>query len=296
MRIASVSDLHTDHPANRELVVSIAAEIHRRGADLVIVAGDVSHRDDRIERVIRAFLEVADRVAYLPGNHDLWSVDAKVEEGPKPDTWLRYREHLRTLVEGVGGHYLPGAPLRMGSLGIVGSTGWYDYSFAPSWIQERDSSLRFEDRRFGPVVWSDRRYISFLRADGTLMTDPEVARVMEDELASELAAMDADPQIEEVLVVTHVQPFDEVVYHTGRLPWEYFTAFMGSRRLGEIILSSPKVRTAIHGHSHVLRSEVVAGRRVYGTALGYPRERRGVTLEEVLRTRIGWVELATGGS
>ena len=269
----------------------MAAEIHRRRADLVIIAGDVSHRDDRIERAVRAFLEVAARVAYLPGNHDLWSIGGpEAVQGPV-DTWIRYRQDLRALVEGVGGHYLPAAPLRLGGLAVVGSTGWYDYSFAPSWIADAHPELRFEDRRFGPVTWSDRRYVSFLRADGSEMSDPEVARIMEDELSRALLEMEADSSVEEVLVVTHVQPFDEVVHHTGRLPWEYFTAFMGSRRLGEIILSAPKVRTAIHGHSHVLRDEVIGGRRVYGTALGYPRERRGMPLEEVLRSRIGWVEV-----
>lgn len=290
MRIASVSDLHTDHPENRELVVHLAAEIHARRADLVVIAGDVSHRDDRIDRAIRAFREVAPSVAYLPGNHDLWSVEAVAGEA-RPDAWSRYRHHLRGLVEAAGGHYLPAAPWRRDAVAVVGSTGWYDYSFAPAWIRSEQPELRFEDRRFGPLAWSDRRYVVFRGEDGEVMSDPEVARVMESELEASLRAVGADPSVEHVLAVTHVQPFPEVVHRTGRLPWEYFTAFMGSRRLGEIILAEPKVRAAIHGHSHVLRSETIAGRRVYGTALGYPRERRGVSLREVIDTRIGWIEL-----
>lgn len=290
VRIASVSDLHTDHPENRALVVRLAAELHARGTDLVIIAGDVSHRDDRIERVIRAFREAAPAVAYLPGNHDLWSVEPE-PGGARPDAWVRYRRHLRQLVEAAGGHYLPASPLRVGAVAVVGSTGWYDYSFAPGWIRAERPELRFEDRRLGPLVWSDRRYVSFRAADGTTMSDPEVARVMESELEESLRSVGADPGVEHVVAVTHVQPFDEVVHRTGRLPWEYFTAFMGSRRLGELILAEPKVRASIFGHSHVLRSEVIAGRRVYGTALGYPRERRGVEPEEIVRTRIGWIEL-----
>lgn len=268
----------------------LAAEIHTRGAELVIIAGDISHRDDRIDRAVRAFREVAPQVAYIPGNHDLWSVPAPGER-TRPDAWVRYRRDLRGLVESAGGHYLPAEPLRLGTTSVVGSTGWYDYSFAPEWILEVQPELRFEDRRFGPVVWSDRRYVNFLAPDGQTMSDPEVARVMEAELAAALAEVQSDDAVDQVVVVTHVQPFAEVVHRTGSLPWEYFTAFMGSRRLGEIILGASKVKAAIHGHSHVLRSELIAGRRVYGTALGYPRERRGLSLEEVVRTRIGWLEV-----
>ena len=72
MLIASVSDIHTDFPENRDALVKLATEIYTRGADLVIVAGDVSHKDDRITRALRAFKEVCEQVAYIPGNHDLW--------------------------------------------------------------------------------------------------------------------------------------------------------------------------------------------------------------------------------
>ncbi|MEM7674454.1 MAG: metallophosphoesterase, partial [Myxococcota bacterium] len=72
MRIATVSDLHTDFAENRGAVVKLAVAIHAGAADVVVVAGDVSHKDERIDRALRAFAEVAGQVAYIPGNHDLW--------------------------------------------------------------------------------------------------------------------------------------------------------------------------------------------------------------------------------
>jgi hypothetical protein len=82
-----------------------------------------------------------------------------------------------------------------------------------------------------------------------------------------------------------------VVHRTGTLPWEFFTAFMGSVGLGEVIKRGRKVRAAIYGHSHVVGDIQIDGLRVFGTALGYPRERRGVSEEEMIATRVGWIEL-----
>lgn len=47
----------------------------------------------------------------------------------------------------------------------------------------------------------------------------------------------------------------------------------------------------IYGHTHTVGEHRVGPLRVYGTPLGYPRERRGLGEDEVARTRIGWIEL-----
>jgi Icc-related predicted phosphoesterase len=115
---------------------------------------------------------------------------------------------------------------------------------------------------------------------------------MEDDLHRQIEAVEADPAVRHVVVVTHHQPFDEVVHHTGGLPWEYFNAFMGSTGLGEVIRRGTKVRAAIYGHTHVLGRKVVGGIPVYGTPLGYPHERERFTPgDDITQTRIGWLEL-----
>ena len=109
MRVASVSDVHLDYKVNRELFVKMAAEIGARRPDAVLVVGDVSHIDALIASSIRILAREAEHVAYVPGNHDLW-VDRPWEEllsDPDFDTWKRHDEVLKTMVESVGGHYLP---------------------------------------------------------------------------------------------------------------------------------------------------------------------------------------------
>lgn len=290
MLIASVSDIHTDFPENRALIPRLAAEIYRRGARVIVLAGDVSHRDERIERALRAFGELGARVVYVPGNHDLWF---KVENAPERtdlDTWHRYHHALRHLAESTGAHYLPSAPFCVGDVALVGSCGWYDYSFVPDAIRAALDPADFTKKRLEGWMWSDARFIAFRDPQHALMADAEVARRMEAELAAQIRQVDGDGAVRHVVAVTHHQAFSASVRRTGTLPWEFFNAFMGSEALGETILSSPKMRVAIYGHTHTVGEHQVAGLRVFGTPLGYPRERVGLSPEEVVRTRIGWIE------
>ncbi|MFO0729258.1 MAG: metallophosphoesterase [Myxococcota bacterium] len=293
LRVATVSDLHTDFAENRELVVQLATEIHAKQADLVIVAGDISHEDERIERTLRAFLAVAPKVAYVPGNHDLWTHVEDLHAKAEIDTWDRYRVRLKEIAEKAGAYYLPSAPLVIGDVGFAGTAGWYDYSFAEPWVLDQLGADAFLSKRYGVFQWTDALLVAFRAAPGAtgLMTDPEVAARMEAELEAGLLALESNPAVRTVVAVTHHQPFKEVVHRSGSLPWEFFCAFMGSAGLGERILRYPKVSTAVYGHSHIIGERQIGGRRVYGTALGYPRERRGLSVPDIVRTRIGWMEL-----
>ena len=141
VRIATVSDLHTDFAENREAVVKLAVAIHEGRADVVVVAGDVSHKDQRIERALRAFGEVAPKVAYIPGNHDLWYDVPLAADRPELNTWHRYRRELKAICESADAHYLPSSPLVLGRTAIVGTCGWYDYSLmAPAFRAQVDDA------------------------------------------------------------------------------------------------------------------------------------------------------------
>jgi predicted phosphohydrolase len=287
--IASVSDIHTDYPENRDAVVKLASEIHKSGADVVIIAGDVSHKNERISRALRAFREVAPCVGYVPGNHDLWFDVPGVPLRPDLDTWHRYHVELRSIAESAGAHYLPASPLVVDGVAIVGSCGWYDYSLAPEWLRATVAEETLAAKQFGGVMWKDALCIAFRDGQGELMRDADVARRMESELKAQLDLVADREDVKEVVVATHHQPFYEVVQRTGTLPWEYFNAFMGSTGLGEVIKGAPKVKTAVYGHTHFVGEHAVGSIRVYGTPLGYPRERRGLSEEDIVRTRIGWI-------
>ena len=291
MRIATVSDLHTDFEANRDAVVRLAVAIHEAGADAVVVAGDISHREDRIARTLEALKVAAPVVAYLPGNHDLWFDVPGASGHPELDTWRRYHVDLQAVAEAAGAHYLPAGPLRLGRAAVAGSCGWYDYSFMLPEIRAQVPAEALAAKHFGGMMWSDARFVAFRDATGALMPDAAVARRMEAELARQLADLEADPEVDEILAVTHHLPFAEVARRTGSLPWEFFNAFMGSTALGEVIRGAEKVHTAVYGHTHVVGRFDLGGLVAYGTPLGYPRERVGVDEAGLVRSRVGWVTL-----
>lgn len=293
MLVASVSDVHLEYAPNRELFKKMLAVIQARKADVVIVVGDVSHVDDLISRCVLVAKHVASVVAYLPGNHDLW-VDRRgqdVRDDPSFNTWERHDRVLKALVESAGGHYLPAAPLRLGRVAIAGACGWYDHSFFRSEFRKLVPESALREQTLNGMQWGDRTRTAFRRPDGQLMSDREVAWMMEDTLDRQLAELETDPEIDHVICATHHQQYEQTVRRWGTLPWEFFNAFMGTRRMGELIDKHSKVRHVIYGHTHTVGDTMVGPRRVFGTPLGYPRERKGLSEEEILRTRIGWIEL-----
>ncbi|MGF1508491.1 MAG: metallophosphoesterase [Myxococcota bacterium] len=285
MRIASVSDLHIDHPANLAVLVEMASVIHAGRADVVLVAGDVSHVDSHILGVIRSFQVVAEEVVYVPGNHELWQVDGPI------DSWRRYRDDLRALVEDAGAHYLPTKPFVSEGVAICGTCGWYDHSFLLPEIAKTIDPASLERKTLDGMTWSDVRYVAFRDAEGRAMTDAEVADVMKAELSAQLDHLNKDPLVRSVLAVTHHLAFSEAVQRTHSLPWEFFNAFMGSRSLGDVIRRCPKVRAAVYGHTHEPGQFVVDGIRVVGSPLGYPMERRGKSVQEIAKSRVAWIDL-----
>lgn len=290
MRVATVSDLHMDFRPNRELFVHLAGAMLKGGADVVVVAGDISHHIEWIERTFASLKAFCEDVLFVPGNHDLWFDVPNAAADDQLDTWNRYTHQLRTVCEGAGVHYLPAAPWIRDGFGVSGTCGWYDYSLMLPKIRATVSEEALAKKRYGKMGWSDARFIAFRDDDGAVMPDPAVSARMTEAFRAQLAELEADAGVRDVLAVTHHLPFEEAAHRTGTLPWEYFNAFMGSTALGDTIEAFSKVRWVVYGHTHVLGAFERNGRRVYGTPLGYPRERKGLSLEEVLETRIGWID------
>ena len=101
-------------------------------------------------------------------------------------------------------------------------------------------------------------------ADGHFMnwkrTDIEFANQIGEAFSARLAALDADPSIREILVITHVPPFEEgIVRKPGDFGWNISNAYFGNLTLGQRILASRKVTRVISGHTHVGRVAQISG-------------------------------------
>ena len=70
-RLYALSDVHVDIPANREWMLALGCDGSHRD-DILIVAGDVTHRLDRLEESLAILKGKYAHVLFTPGNHDLW--------------------------------------------------------------------------------------------------------------------------------------------------------------------------------------------------------------------------------
>jgi hypothetical protein len=253
--IAFTSDMHVDH--HPEVVELVAARA--TGAAALIVAGDVSARPDVVLATLERLRRTVPRVAFVPGNHDLWGRDART----------RYLDELADVCDRAGVDYLPAGPISVDGVTLVGQTGWYDYSFAdPNLAIPREA---YEAGRFGALAWGDKRYFRWPGAD-----DAEVTQWMAERLARDLALA---PRDRPVWVVTHMLPFVELVARRPS-PWGFVNGFLGAASLGETIAAAAArgipIARAIAGHTHFRREAVVrlGDREIVAetSPIGYPRE------------------------
>jgi predicted phosphohydrolase len=283
LRIAFTSDLHADH--HPDLAELIAARAHG-AADVLIVAGDVSSSLARIDEVLRRLRTAVPIVAFVPGNHDLWSAPGT------PDSRARYLEALPDLCAAADVIYLPAGPAALGEVTLVGQTGWYDYSLRDPAHDAEVPLERYARGSHGPLAWMDKEHVVWPGCDDRALTE-----VMTGRLAADLAAAPRDAP---VVVVTHMLPFVELVVRRP-LPWGFVNGFLGATALGAEVVAAataglPVVR-AIAGHTHFrCTARIAAGAATIvaeTSPIGYPREvmRQAPSLAAHVEERVRIVDI-----
>jgi len=256
--LLAISDLHVDHPENRELVQRMQP---RSEADWLIVGGDVADTPARVEWALGVLRERFATVVWVPGNHELLTYR-------EDSTELRGEQRYRHLVEvcrrlGVVTPEDPypvwegaGGPARVAPLFLL-----YDYSFGRNVGRTKEEALRRAHE--AGVVCVDE----FL-----LHPDPYPsreawcgARVAETErrLAAE------DPSVPMVLV----NHFPMVVESTEVLRHPEFAQWCGTVRTADWHRRYGAA-AVVYGHLHIPRTTWHDGVRFEEVSLGYPRERR----------------------
>ncbi len=254
----AVSDLHVDHPENREVVDRLLPESE---ADWLIVCGDVADSPTDVEWALRTLRGRFERVIWAPGNHELLAY-------PNDPVQLRGERRYLHLVElcrqiGVTTPEDPypiwdgeGGPVQVAPLFLL-----YDYSFGRNVGPTREEALQ---RAYDAGVVCVDEFL--------LHSDPYPsrqdwchARVREAEKRLTASA----PALPMVLV----NHFPLVVEPTRVLRHPEFAQWCGTvetadwhRRFGAI--------ATVYGHLHIPRTTWYEGVRFEEVSLGYPRERR----------------------
>lgn len=257
MRLLATADLHYNHPKSQASADELIDRIDAERFDVLLLVGDTAAGDgDALERCLSRFHFDGPRL-FVAGNHELWTAG--------DDSYRLFRDDLPRRVRALGWQWLQTEPFRAGDVAVVSSVGWYDYSFAqeslgiPRRFYERKVSPGVAERLseyrdlldrtddLGPVArevvarWNDGRFVKLHRTDEAFL----------DELLGEMRAqLEALRDVPTVVAAVHHLPFAQLLPPARNIHWDFAKAYLGSGRIGQLLLEFPNVRHVLCGHSH----------------------------------------------
>jgi Icc-related predicted phosphoesterase len=257
MRILVTADLHFNHPRSREEAKDLIARMNQAGGDVLLIVGDTAVTDGKDLEECLSLFQFAGPKLIVPGNHELWTRGE--------DSYRILKEDLPHRCREMGWHWLMDEPFRMGDIAIVGSVGWYDYSFARA---ELGIPKRFYERKVSPGVaareagyadllsrtddvsgqamelfarWNDGVYVKLGRSDEAFLG--ELLELLEGQLREVADA-------KTVIGAVHCLPFAELLPPSHSAQWDFGKAYLGSGKIGELLATFLNVKRVYCGHSH----------------------------------------------
>jgi predicted phosphodiesterase len=276
MRVLATADLHYNHPRSRPVAEDLIDRMNRAGGDVLLVVGDTGVADgDSIEQCLGRFRFDGPKL-FVAGNHELWTHG--------PDSYRVFTEELPRRVRALGWHWLQDDPFVADDVAIVGSVGWYDYSFARA---DLGIPRRFYEHKVSPGVaeryeeyrhllqdahdvspsarevfarWNDGRFVKLGRSDDAFL----------DELIGQLRGqLESVASSRHVVAAVHHLPFTQLLPPAGGAQWDFAKAYLGSARIGQLLLEFPNVRDVVCGHSHLPAQAQVGPVRAINIGSGY---------------------------
>ena len=259
MRLLLTADLHYNHARSRPLADALIDDMNRAGGDVLVVIGDTAtHEGDALEQCLSRFNFKGPKLI-VAGNHELWTHG--------DDSYALFTDELPRRCRALGWQWLETEPFVSAGddLAIVGTVGWYDYSFAQANLE---IPLRFYEHKISPGAaaylesfahlidhadavspramqivarWNDGRYVKLHRGDREFLAE------LIDRLDRQLAAV---AHVKNIVAVTHHIPFAELLPPPRAAQWDFAKAYLGADLLGRTLLKRPNLRHAFCGHSH----------------------------------------------
>lgn len=279
MRLLVTADIHYNHPRGRKLADELIDQMNHAGGDVLLLVGDTAAFDrDALEQCLSRFQFNGPKL-FVAGNHELWTHG--------PDSYQIIQTLLPERIRALGWRWLQSEPFVSDGLAIVGSIGWYDYSYAPG---DLEIPRRFYEAKTSPgaaeylgqpvddapprsrqVVarWNDGKFVKLHRSDQQFL----------DELLLQLRSqLDALASARHIVAAIHHLPFAQLLPPRRYPQLDFARAYLGSPRFGELLLNYPNIRTALCGHSHFPMEADINHIHAINIGSGY-REKRFRTLD-----------------
>jgi 3',5'-cyclic AMP phosphodiesterase CpdA len=288
VRIVYTSDLHADlGERNAALLPLLAQRAVDSRPDVFIVAGDLAETAEVVTRSLRAFEAVPGLKLYLAGNHDLF-VEGAAASACGATSLEKHERILPSAAAAAGFGYLGQEPVRFGGLGIVGICGWYDFGLRDPRLEGSVSLDHYRAGQWRDVRAFDRGQVLWPRSslaahagsspavtsppgsqpssfEGDWASDEEICDWMLSRLEVQLAGVQDAPAL---LAVVHVLPFAELVQRGAFAPVAFHDAWLGSPRLGALLLQQINLRAVVCGHLHLSADLTLSGIRISARPVG----------------------------
>lgn len=288
MRLLLTADLHYNHPRSRAPADELIEQMNRAGGDVLLVVGDTAAFDGpALESCLSRFHFPGPRL-FVAGNHELWTHG--------PDSHENFRQSLPRRVRQLGWHWLQSQPFVADGVAIVGSVGWYDYSFAQEnlgiprrfyaakvspgaaeHLPQHTSLLAKTDdlpphARQVVARWNDGQFVKLHRSDEQFL----------EELLSELESqLDSLRGVHHVIAAVHHLPFAQLLPPSHSAQWDFAKAYLGSGRIGDLFLRYTNLRQVLCGHSHFPAEARVGHIHAINIGSGY-RSKKFLSIESAL--------------
>lgn len=236
--IGSDSHLHGNRPGGDEAVIKLADYVCKNGNsdDVLMLLGDYGNSLPSIRACLKLFSSFKGTKTAVLGNHDLWAAEE--------DTAARFR-HLQDELESLDFVALDRRPYFINGYAIVGSIGWYDYSFEDLGI----ASEVYESKIIpgtDEVCWIDALYTNWGKSD------QDVVSCMVSGLGDRLTAAVAKGS--RIIVGMHHVPTKRLLYHPRFLvpkEWRFANVYLGSSRFEQLFSRFRKdILHVFCGHQH----------------------------------------------
>ncbi|MGN6725339.1 MAG: metallophosphoesterase [Tepidisphaeraceae bacterium] len=282
MRLIVTADLHFNHKRSRPLAIDLIERINQRSGDVLLLIGDTAAADgDDLEQALSSIRFPGPKL-FVAGNHELWTNG--------PDSHHLFQESLPARVRALGWQWLETEPFVAGDVALVGSIGWYDYSFAPRSLGIPD---RFYEAKISPGAaerlngyahllgddvpdaatdifarWNDGRHIKLGRSDHEFLQERM------SQLKENLASLTA----RRIVAAVHHVPFEELLPPRHSPTWDFARAYLGTAQMGQLLAADPRVTHVLCGHSHFPIDQSIGTLRAINVGSGY-REKRLLELD-----------------
>lgn len=267
MKFSFTADLHYGNLSGKEHILSFIDDMHNQDVDYIVVAGDLATRGathEEFKELINLFARFDGSILFTAGNHDIWT---KTES-----SFTLLTERIPEITEGTNCHLLDGSPVVIGNTALVGSIGWYDYSFrfvpdnlsslfqdfyfrfssdskhfrwneiTPEHYEGKQCRISSDGEKWRLSTWQDKNFVRWDFTDYTFLD------YCHDRLKKDIETVALHSG--KIIAVMHHLPFASFVPDIPDPMWGFHRAYLGSEKTGELLFGYPQITDIFFGHSH----------------------------------------------